>query len=151
MSWAEVMTINSNPSIPLNEFIENSYYLYASDNTLTTVNNIGISGSSWRTAKTVTAQYDGALRFTASTLTYNSTCNVRLRIETDDTSRTPIQWDDSGGTSGSPTRHNHTGDFSINKGDIIYIETQGGSGASRLDYAYIQGTIGIGGQALIEQ
>lgn len=146
MSWAEMSRINSDLTTPLNELIENSYYLYASDNTLTEVHNQEISSpNSWLTVKTVTARYKGALRLAVATQTKNST-GGSIRLTINDVTR--ISWTDSGGSSGSPTSHEHKVDFSVNAGDVIKIE-----GMNRIDLleGYIQGTIGIGGQALSEQ
>ena len=135
MSWAEVKKINSDMTTPLDQLFKNSFYLYASDNTLAAITRDFATryGS-------IKVNYDGACRVKLSlvnTSTMGATANFYVKVNGINKgyiTKTIVK-----GSSGEAYI-----DISINKNDIITCEHDGAQHVTETAF-YVCGTIGIGG------
>lgn len=135
MSWAEVKKINSDMTTPLDQLFKNSFYLYASDNTLAAITRDFATryGS-------IKVNYDGACRVKLSlvnTSTMGNTANFYVKVNGINKgyiTKTIVK-----GSSGEAYI-----DISINKNDIITCEHDGTQHVMETAF-YVCGNIGIGG------
>lgn len=135
MSWAEVKKINSDMTTPLDQLFKNSFYLYASDNTLAAITKDFATryGS-------IKVNYDGACRVKLS-LVNNSSAGetATFSVKVNGIDKAHITKLIAGRSSGEAYI-----DISINKNDIITCEHDGAQHVVETGF-YVCGTIGIGG------
>ena len=135
MSWAEVKKINSDMTTPLDQLFKNSFYLYASDNTLAAITRDFATryGS-------IKVNYDGACRVKLS-LVNNSSAGetATFSVKVNGIDKAHITKLITGRSSGEAYV-----DISINKNDIITCEADGAQHVVETAF-YVCGTIGIGG------
>lgn len=141
MSWAEVKKINSDLSTPLDKLFKDSFYLYASDNTLFVVTNSEKAELSSKVLMNKTLNYGGCIRLSGKLISnYNRHCVLTLRIN----GVVKATFINGNGDVLTPFSE----DFSVQKGDEISIGLKLNSTPVGEAYAkdvYLRGTIGIGG------
>ena len=136
MSWAEVKKINSDMTTPLDRLFKNSFYLYASDNTLA-----AITGDFAANHGSIKVNYDGACRVKLSLVNTSSTTGetATYSVKVNGIDKAHITKLLTGGSSGEAYV-----DISINKNDIITCERYDVHNVVENAF-YVCGTIGIGG------
>ena len=135
MSWAEVKKINSDMTTPLDQLFKNSFYLYASDNTLAAITRDFATRHG-----SIKVNYDGACRVKLS-LVNNSSAGetATFSVKVNGIDKAHITKLITGRSSGEAYV-----DISINKNDIITCEHDGAQHVVETAF-YVCGTIGIGG------
>ena len=135
MSWAEEKKINSDMTTPLDQLFKNSFYLYASDNTLA-----AITGDFASNHGSIKVNYDGACRVKLSLVNTSTAAKTgTYSVKVNGIDKAYITKTLAAGSSGDAYV-----DISINKNDIISCQYT--SSSSLVDTGfYVCGTIGIGG------
>ena len=135
MSWAEVKKINSDMTTPLDQLFKNSFYLYASDNTLAAITRDFATRHG-----SIKVNYDGACRVKLS-LVNNSSAGetATFSVKVNGIDKAHITKLITGRSSGEAYV-----DISINKNDTITCEHDGAQHVVETAF-YVCGTIGIGG------
>lgn len=135
MSWAEVKKINSDMLTPLDRLFKNSFYLYASDNTLAAITKYPMERS-------IKVKYDGACR--VKLLLHNGSStrgdSIEISVKVNGTHKAYITGELVAGASGEAYV-----DISVNKNDVITIEEVSISSHINVSAFNLCGTIGVGG------
>lgn len=133
MSWAEVKKINSNPLMPLDEFIESKMRYIASDNVLSVIaNNIYLSKSE-KEFLTKSMKHPGVLNVQISKQTGFA---MNLFVYRNGTKILTIECE-SNGTS-------YSGNFEFDKGDVIKITAKAPSSGGMISFINLRGMVAFG-------